>query len=401
MGSLGELSEKEMQLNPSDPIIIELNRLESHLREKERELEHAYREIKALKTAEILKDRALIELSNELNNQDEKLRLYEEQLEQKNLEIQRLFNEKREAFAAQFAAEATLRRVYAAQEDEEFIPVEAVIAPLESDIKRYKNEIAILREDKKALERITKSKEAALIEAGNILRSALERALIVEDVQNKNFELMRQIEIYQDENKVLEKTNRQKTMEVEKLTQTIHELKESVLASNTFTNAVRDYQRQISELKDEKKTLEREHSRIKVFVNRVASIAANEWKGEGDKVMPVKKWLEERRFMQGEIQRLRNKMCMAEKTAKVESQLNEKLRIRLKTLENGLRNVSRRSVSIKESNYSENVTEKRSKSQPRQSFSPKVTPKPTLLLFEGAERKEVKTPKAFEYCISV
>ncbi|KAF3326753.1 microtubule-associated protein 70-4-like protein [Carex littledalei] len=401
MGSLGELNEKEMQLSPSDPIIIELNRLENHLREKERELEQAYREIKALKTAEVLKDRALTGLSNELRNQDEKLRLYEEQLEQKNLEMQRLFNEKREALAAQFAAEATLRRFYAAQEDEEFVPVEAVIAPLESDIKRYKNEIAMLREDKKALERITKSKEAALVEAGNILRSALERALIVEDVQNKNFELRRQIEIYQDENKVLEKTNRQKTMEVEKLTQTIHELEESILASGTVTNAVRDYQRQISELKDEKKTLERELSRIKVFVNRVASIAANEWKDEGDKVMPVKKWLEERRFMQGEIQRLRNKTCMAEKTAKVESQLNEKLKIRLKTLEDGLRNVSRRSVSIKESNYSEKVTEKRSKSQPRQSFSPKVTPKPNLLLFEGAERKEVKTPKAFKYPNSV
>jgi Microtubule-associated protein 70 len=35
-----------------------------------------------------------------------------------------------------------------------------------------------------------------------------------------------------------------------------------------------------------------------VFVNRVGSIAANEWKDEDDKVMPVKKWLEERRFMQ-------------------------------------------------------------------------------------------------------
>ncbi|KAJ4796667.1 Microtubule-associated protein 70-4 [Rhynchospora pubera] len=396
MDCLGELSEKEMQLSPSDPIIIELNRLENHLREKERELEHAYREVKALKTAEVLKDKALIELSNELSNQDEKIRHYEEQLEQKNLEIQKLFNEKREALAAQFAAEATLRRVYAAQEDEEFVPVEAVIAPLESDIKRYKYEIALLLEDKKALERITKSKEAALVEAGNILRSALERALIVEDVQNKNIELRRQIEICQEENKVLEKTNRQKILEVEKLTQTIHELEESVLASGTAANAVRDYQRQVSELKDEKKTLERELSRIKVFVNRVASIAANEWKDEGDKVMPVKKWLEERRFMQGEIQRLRNKMSMAEKTAKVESQLNEKLRTRLKTLEDGLRNVSRRSVSIKESNYSEKVTEKRSKTQSRQSFSPKLIPRPNLLLFEGSERKEAKTPKAFK-----
>jgi hypothetical protein len=39
-------------------------------------------------------------------------------------------------------------------------------------------------------------KEVALVEAGNILRSALERALIVEDVQNQNIELKKQMEIY-------------------------------------------------------------------------------------------------------------------------------------------------------------------------------------------------------------
>lgn len=71
----------------------------------------------------------------------------------------------------------------------------------------------------------------------------MQRALCLPD--RSNFVLI----AWQDENKVVEKTNRQKTMEVEKLTQTIHELKESVLVSNTFTNAVRDYQRQISELK--------------------------------------------------------------------------------------------------------------------------------------------------------
>lgn len=55
----------------------------------------------------------------------------------------------------------------------------------------------MLREDKKASERATKSKEAALIEAENILCGALERALIVEEVQNQNIELRRQIEICQ------------------------------------------------------------------------------------------------------------------------------------------------------------------------------------------------------------
>lgn len=55
----------------------------------------------------------------------------------------------------------------------------------------------MLLEDKKTLERHTKSKEAALLEAEKILRSALERALIVEEVQNHNIELRRQIEICQ------------------------------------------------------------------------------------------------------------------------------------------------------------------------------------------------------------
>ena len=47
------------------------------------------------------------------------------------------------------------------------------------------------------MERLTKSKESALLEAEGILRSALERALIVEEVQNQNYELRRQIEICQ------------------------------------------------------------------------------------------------------------------------------------------------------------------------------------------------------------
>lgn len=52
-----------------------------------------------------------------------------------------MLNEKKEALAAQFAAEATLRRVYANQKDEESLPVEAIIAPYESDIRKYKNEV--------------------------------------------------------------------------------------------------------------------------------------------------------------------------------------------------------------------------------------------------------------------
>ena len=44
--------------------------------------------------------------------------------------------------------------------------------------------------------------------------------------------------------------------------------------------------------------MEREVARAKVNANRVATVVANEWKDANDKVMPVKQWLEERKFFQ-------------------------------------------------------------------------------------------------------
>jgi hypothetical protein len=49
---------------------------------------------------------------------------------------------------------------------------------------------------------------------------------------------------------------------------------------------------------EERKVLDRELARTKVTANRVAVVVANEWKDGNDKVMPVKQWLEERRFLQ-------------------------------------------------------------------------------------------------------
>ncbi|KAI8524941.1 hypothetical protein RHMOL_Rhmol13G0188700 [Rhododendron molle] len=87
--------------------------------------------------------------------------------------------------------------------------------------------------------------------------------------------------------------------------------------------------------------------------------------------MPVKQWLEQRRLLQAEMQRLRDKLVISERTAKAEAQikvkkieeyscfyflcqktgpininlLQDKLKMRLKTLEEGLKNVSPFSIS--------------------------------------------------------
>ncbi|KAM3328145.1 microtubule-associated protein 70-5 [Capsicum galapagoense] len=346
MAGFDEFGDEEYYFlgNHTDAFIFELNSLQNQLKEKNRELGSAQSEIKALKATDTLKDKALEELGSKVQRLEEKLKISENLLEQKNLDIKNLSNEKKEALAAQYAAESTLRRVYADQKDDDSPPIESIISPLESEIKMYKNEIAALQEDTRALERQNKSKEAALLEAERILKSALERALIVEEVQNHNFELRRQIEICQEEHKILDKTNRQKILEVERLTQTIKELEEAILAGGAAANKIRDCQRQISELQEEKRTMERELARLKISANRVATVVANEWKDENDKVMPVKQWLEERRLLQAEMQRLRDKLAISERTAKAEGQIKDKLRLRLKTLEEGLKQATSDSI---------------------------------------------------------
>ncbi|XP_065618713.1 microtubule-associated protein 70-2-like isoform X1 [Quercus suber] len=139
-----------------------------------------------------------------------------------------------------------------------------------------------------------------------------------------------------EENKILDKMHWQKVAEVEKLTQTVRELEEAVLAGGAAANAVCDYQRKVQEMNEERKTLEREVARVKFTANRVATVVANEWKDANDKVMPVKQWLEERKFFQREMQQLCDKLAVAERTTKAEAQLKEKYQMRFKVLEERL-----------------------------------------------------------------
>ncbi|XP_071701671.1 microtubule-associated protein 70-2-like [Rutidosis leptorrhynchoides] len=324
-------------LHGSDPVKVELNRLENEVRNKDRELNEAQAEIKALKLSERLREKAVEELTEELSKVDEKLKLTESLLDTKTLEIKKINDEKKASMAAQFAAEATLRRVHAAQKDDDMPPIEAILVLLEAELKLARQEIAKLQDDNKALDRLTKSKEAALLEAERTVQVALAKASMVDDLQNKNQELMKQIEICQEENKILDKMHRQKVAEVEKLTQTVRELEEAVLAGGAAANAVRDYQRKVQEMNEERKTLDRELARAKVTANRVATVVANEWKDANDKVMPVKQWLEERRFFQGEMQQLRDKLAITERAARTEAQLKDKFQLRLRVLEDTLR----------------------------------------------------------------
>ncbi|KAK1277339.1 Microtubule-associated protein 70-2 [Acorus gramineus] len=278
-------------LHGSDPVKIELNGLLNEGKDKDRELAEAHNEIKALRLTERAKEKALAEVTEELEKMVKKFQASEVMIENK-----------KEALAAQFAAEAALQRVHAAQKDEEHPPLEIILAPLEAEIRFLRHECSKLQNDNRALERLTKSKEAALLDAEREVQLAKLKAALVDELQNMNQDLMKQIDITQEEYKILDKMHRQKVAEVEKLGQTGHELEETLLSGAAVANTVRDYQRQVSELKGEKKTLERTLSRAKVTENRVALVVANEWKDGDNKVMPVKQWLEERRCLMEKFQ---------------------------------------------------------------------------------------------------
>ncbi|CAI8611655.1 unnamed protein product [Vicia faba] len=223
---------EELPLLLSDPIVLEINHLQNQFKEKVKELITCQNEIKVFKATESLKDKAMEQLRNEASKLDERFRVTEDHLKQKNLEIKKLRDEKKEALAAQYAAEATLRRVHANQKNEDYVPIDS-----------------------------------------------------------------------------------------------------SFIATGATANIVRDYQRQISELQDEKRTLDRELARVKVSANRIANVMTNEWKDESHKVMPLRQWKEEKRIMQAEMQRLKDKLAISERRAKAESQQKEKLKVRLKALE--------------------------------------------------------------------
>ncbi|ONK78818.1 uncharacterized protein A4U43_C02F22750 [Asparagus officinalis] len=346
LGKRSSLEEEDFLnlLHGSDPVKIELDRLQNEVKDKDRELAEAHSEIKGLRLMERAKDKALSEVTEELEKTVEKLEASEATIENKNLEIKRMSEEKKEALAAQFAAEATLRRVHAAHKDEELPPLETILAPLEAEIKLLRQELSKLQDDNKALERLIKSKEVALLEAEKEVQVANIKAALVDDLLNKNQELTKQSDICQEEYKILDKMHRQKVAEVEKLGQTVRELEEALLSGAAAANAVRDYKRQVIELKGEKKTLERTLSRAMVTENRIAVATANEWKDANDKVMPVKQWLEERRVLMGEMQQLRDKLSLAERATKTEAQLKERFQLRLKVVEDGLKSSLRSGI---------------------------------------------------------
>ena len=85
-----------------------------------------------------------------------------------------------------------LEAVFLLYPEQSFLPVELTSGGFYLTIQ-----IAKLRETNRALDRLTKSKDAALMDAERTVQIAEIKASMVDELQNRNQELMKQIEICQ------------------------------------------------------------------------------------------------------------------------------------------------------------------------------------------------------------
>ncbi|RWW47824.1 hypothetical protein BHE74_00046152, partial [Ensete ventricosum] len=286
-------------LHGSDPVRVELNRLENEVRgatklcwlalrtefclhfswcaDKDRELSEAQSEIKALRLSERAREKAVEEVSRFCF-------MFPSYFHFKDLHFMHLAVHLC-CYTFQDEINSPYSRKFGTRKPRNFEDVSPKPLILINATSHLQN--AKLQDDNRALDRLTKSKEAALLEAERTVQIALAKASLVDDLQNKNQDLMKQIEICQ--------VPRRRCLE-------------------------------------EMKILDRELARAKVTANRVAVVVANEWKDASDKVMPVKQWLEERRFMQQDTY-----LQVSRSNEIAILNFQEKFQLRLKVLEEGLR----------------------------------------------------------------
>lgn len=320
-----------------DPLRQELIRLENELGVKAKELEKVGLELKGVKLQSIGKDKAIAELREELEKVKEQLATTEKHLGDKKLELKKVDEQRKAANASVAAAELAVRRLQASTKDSSAPTAALLLAPLEAQLKLKEKEVAGLHEDVKAQERLIRNQEVALLDAEKKVEAAEAKAKQVDNLQNRNTELAKEIETIQEEVKKLDKRHRVKVEELKKSTATITSLEEALTAAGASASTIRDLQRQVQEYQASQRTLQEELARAKVAANRVALAVANDWKDDTDKVIPMKQWLEERRFLQGEIQTLRERVASAERSARSEAQLKGKAELRLKVIEDGLK----------------------------------------------------------------
>eukprot|EP00899_Mesostigma_viride_P002523 jgi/Mesvir1/12271/Mv00481-RA.1 len=285
-------------------------------------------EIRGLKTTLRSNQKIIAEMQEEISRATAAL-------EEKDDRIQALAQAKEQALAAATAAEQMLQAHTSRAAPSQVFAIQS----LEAELKAKGAELARIKEERDSAERLLKARDATLASATKKAEGAKSTQSTLVDLENKNRELKAQSAQQQEENRTLAKMLRAKSQLVEKL-QARTAQAEAAISRSDQADRITEMAKTLKDLEEEKKMLERDLARTSAVAARVTAIGDRE-----DGMVPVKQWMEERRYLQGQLKRLQEKLAIAEKNAKVDDLVKVKLRQRLDVLEQSMRPKRRMSVS--------------------------------------------------------
>ncbi|GAB4821202.1 hypothetical protein N2152v2_008248 [Parachlorella kessleri] len=317
-------------------MLYETTRLRNELRSKDRELEEAMVEVRTLKSAMLTKDRALEKADGQLAAAKDRLL----GLEGDVLSLKKsLAKTEAERDAYRQEVDTALREADRLNEVVAQIPRESGssldIARLENQLAELRQENQQLADDNKACYNVIRAKEKELARQGKKVAAAEEAVLSKRELENVIADLRRQLSEMHADLSTLQKMQRLKDAEVadaeRDAAKTVKELATTSEYLAAVTAELQLTKAALNEAKVEVSCLRDELARVSAVASRVAR-AELRGGGKDEGTIPVLMHLEEVKYMQGEIHRLKQKLEHAERSAVSAQQQKERLYKRIDAL---------------------------------------------------------------------
>lgn len=317
----------------SSGLQFELNNLRNELRSKQREHSETEEEVRTLKAAVVTKDKALAKGAAEAACQQERAVKAEQALAAATKQL-RVSEEARakassSAEAASRQADKLTQKLANIPKDDKF---SAQVASLEAEVKSLKAEGANLAKDNKACYTQIRAKDKQLDAAAKEVDHARQTELHNKELQNSILDLNRQLEEAKERESTLLAVERQHKADAASLTSQMNAAEQRAADTEhrlaLTSTELKTAQERCAELETEAVVLSDELTRTSAVAARAAGREVlNGSKDEG--VVPVTLHIEEVRYLQGEGERLREKIRHLERNLQASHQVQEHLQRQL------------------------------------------------------------------------
>eukprot|EP00803_Ostreobium_quekettii_P002907 evm.model.scf_401.3 EVM.evm.TU.scf_401.3 scf_401:17179-23105(+) len=293
---------------------------ENELRAKEKENDEVSSEARQLKHSVLSKERFIVHKEKQAEELKEKLLKSLSDASAKSKEIDDLRTAKRKLEGEKSTLNRQLGKLkeqlsVLSSKDSNINAVK--VAELESETKSLRKELQTASTEVKTCTNIIRTKDKELEKAKCQVEDAARAVVRSKELQNQVADLQRQRDTARHEIKTLQQVERQKEAEISKLTAENAEMtRQRQIAKDELSDArasLKVQEKHKEDMLQEISLLRDQLARTEIVASRVvvAEVKAGA-KDEG--TIPVVHHIEEVRYLQGEIQRLKEKLAHAERT---------------------------------------------------------------------------------------